>query len=668
MDFQFLTQRRVKFNISMHKRKVYILILFLLILIFFFFKKPVIINQSIHSSPKISIENIPSELRQFQLFTIKVLLENNGEESLRQDWAAGIHLRLLNATFIRIDKGEFKGIVTFILRNNNVYEAPIVGSNIVELWADSISSNEYLKSGEICILVPNNVTNVQIEYRAWIMDKNDKVYCDLHATYEPYISRDPIDVTDDRFNGLPYFLFYKTYRVIIPVNGLYTKDEIDVCQIKIAVNPNGYADVIYNFNYICKSPGKELKIWIHAPITKVDFIEYQGLILPLMAKTISTNVTEIRVSRWVNGKFINEINIERDGSWIILVIKNPNTIESISLSFRLMDYVKKDFIFYEFGLVIFSPNFVLVHSLNITSSIQFSYWINSHTEYAILTRYFQDRWYQQSFKLPDKVRFINRVINIEYYIMDFSENSEIDICAYASNLYIIGNWGRPVFWLFVWGCIISFALISFFSLIGKLSFKLSSYLVCFIIIVIDLKIMAIPYIDILNVLFLSTIPAFLLYLVLCALQTISINIVKAILQLFKHSKKHIGKYFNRFLIKEVPIWILQILSQLIICFPLLVIGYFLFSYSSISTLIQIIILFILFSCMIIYGLLYFHIQKLHIKSFAKDISQVTHDKYIVINTNNIEEAVKLLENGFEYICEIDGHKLFRKRKITHNNS
>jgi hypothetical protein len=30
--------------------------------------------------------------------------------------------------------------------------------------------------------------------------------------------------------------------------------------------------------------------------------------------------------------------------------------------------------------------------------------------------------------------------------------------------------------------------------------------------------------------------------------------------------------------------------------------------------------------------------------------------------NNLDEAVKLVESGFEYVTEMDGVKLFRKRK------
>jgi hypothetical protein len=37
-------------------------------------------------------------------------------------------------------------------------------------------------------------------------------------------------------------------------------------------------------------------------------------------------------------------------------------------------------------------------------------------------------------------------------------------------------------------------------------------------------------------------------------------------------------------------------------------------------------------------------------------------EYIVKTATNIQEATQLIENGFEYITEMDGTKLFRKRK------
>jgi hypothetical protein len=38
------------------------------------------------------------------------------------------------------------------------------------------------------------------------------------------------------------------------------------------------------------------------------------------------------------------------------------------------------------------------------------------------------------------------------------------------------------------------------------------------------------------------------------------------------------------------------------------------------------------------------------------------DEYHSAIAKTVQEAQKLIESGFEYVCEIDGVKLFRKRK------
>ena len=42
--------------------------------------------------------------------------------------------------------------------------------------------------------------------------------------------------------------------------------------------------------------------------------------------------------------------------------------------------------------------------------------------------------------------------------------------------------------------------------------------------------------------------------------------------------------------------------------------------------------------------------------------QESHNQFTVKVVNMIDEAVKLMEVGFEYHAEIEGNKLFRKRK------
>ena len=42
--------------------------------------------------------------------------------------------------------------------------------------------------------------------------------------------------------------------------------------------------------------------------------------------------------------------------------------------------------------------------------------------------------------------------------------------------------------------------------------------------------------------------------------------------------------------------------------------------------------------------------------------QFKKEEYASATANTIEDAQKLVEEGFEYVTEIDGVKLFRKRK------
>jgi hypothetical protein len=42
--------------------------------------------------------------------------------------------------------------------------------------------------------------------------------------------------------------------------------------------------------------------------------------------------------------------------------------------------------------------------------------------------------------------------------------------------------------------------------------------------------------------------------------------------------------------------------------------------------------------------------------------EVRDGEYVSAIARNVDEARKLIEEGFEYVCEVDGVKLFRKRK------
>jgi len=46
----------------------------------------------------------------------------------------------------------------------------------------------------------------------------------------------------------------------------------------------------------------------------------------------------------------------------------------------------------------------------------------------------------------------------------------------------------------------------------------------------------------------------------------------------------------------------------------------------------------------------------------KALYKETNDEFMVKAVESLDEACKLLETGFEYVCDMDGKKLFRKRK------
>jgi len=52
---------------------------------------------------------------------------------------------------------------------------------------------------------------------------------------------------------------------------------------------------------------------------------------------------------------------------------------------------------------------------------------------------------------------------------------------------------------------------------------------------------------------------------------------------------------------------------------------------------------------------YIHLEKMLYESEA-------NDSFIVKVANTLEEAIKLMEVGFDYHAEVEGNKLFRKRK------
>ncbi len=47
---------------------------------------------------------------------------------------------------------------------------------------------------------------------------------------------------------------------------------------------------------------------------------------------------------------------------------------------------------------------------------------------------------------------------------------------------------------------------------------------------------------------------------------------------------------------------------------------------------------------------------------SNDVLAFESDDFTSANARTLKEAQKLVEAGFEYVCDFDGDKLFRKRK------
>ena len=49
-------------------------------------------------------------------------------------------------------------------------------------------------------------------------------------------------------------------------------------------------------------------------------------------------------------------------------------------------------------------------------------------------------------------------------------------------------------------------------------------------------------------------------------------------------------------------------------------------------------------------------------NLERAVFKTSNDEFIVKAVDNLEEACKLVEVGFEYVTDVEGKKVFRKRK------
>ena len=48
--------------------------------------------------------------------------------------------------------------------------------------------------------------------------------------------------------------------------------------------------------------------------------------------------------------------------------------------------------------------------------------------------------------------------------------------------------------------------------------------------------------------------------------------------------------------------------------------------------------------------------------YTQLVKNISEDEYVCKVAKNLEEATQLIEAGFDYVCDMEGYKLFRKRK------
>ena len=54
--------------------------------------------------------------------------------------------------------------------------------------------------------------------------------------------------------------------------------------------------------------------------------------------------------------------------------------------------------------------------------------------------------------------------------------------------------------------------------------------------------------------------------------------------------------------------------------------------------------------------------QIYVDLYEEIYANMKPENYICETASNVKDAKKLIESGFEYVCEIDGEKLFRKYK------
>jgi hypothetical protein len=52
----------------------------------------------------------------------------------------------------------------------------------------------------------------------------------------------------------------------------------------------------------------------------------------------------------------------------------------------------------------------------------------------------------------------------------------------------------------------------------------------------------------------------------------------------------------------------------------------------------------------------------YVELYEEIYGDLKPESYVCQTASNVKEAKKLIEQGFQYVCEIDGEKIFKKPK------
>ena len=151
--------------------------------------------------------------------TLKITLKNNSTEASQNELiASGIMLKIQGGYIAEINEGDFLKVIGLTSRGEIT---EYMGAEIIEAFGGKINPWE-TKKITITINPYRNTSKIILEYRAWIIDEDDKTTNPATGQEENYIARYPREhpeknPPDSRWAG-ENFLKYKTTRKTILIH------------------------------------------------------------------------------------------------------------------------------------------------------------------------------------------------------------------------------------------------------------------------------------------------------------------------------------------------------------------------------------------------------------------------------------------------------------------